>query len=309
MSRTASPDGPCPGATGGQATGQAVPVEHGDATAEQRGLEGRDRLDDDVEALERRRHGVEASVGEPRLLGEDGGRDVGQPLAPRRRERVVFGVGDRDEDVEVGCGIRVAPGSEPPSHTARTRSSAPRTARARSYFDRVAAERLDKDLPIITEPHAARKLTSQGSRRPIALRNWETQRVVRGDTEVAVTSLPGKHAPDPLGFLIPPTMGSMLELRRGGETAWRIYVTGDTLVHDRLREVPERYPEIGVRCLPLCGPEPRCRSTTTTTRCSRRRSPTSRRRWRRRHRPSTPRSAASTGARPGASRWAGAVDR
>jgi glyoxylase-like metal-dependent hydrolase (beta-lactamase superfamily II) len=36
------------------------------------------------------------------------------------------------------------------------------------HIDRVAARRRDHDLPVTTEPHAARKLTSQVSRRPIA---------------------------------------------------------------------------------------------------------------------------------------------
>jgi L-ascorbate metabolism protein UlaG (beta-lactamase superfamily) len=121
------------------------------------------------------------------------------------------------------------------------------------HFDRVAASRLDKDLPIITEPHSAGMLRKQGFRRPIALRTWETQRVVRGNLEVAVTSMPGKHAPEPISRLIPPTMGEMVELRRGGETQARIYITGDTLVHDRLNEIPRRYPDIDACLIHLGG--------------------------------------------------------
>lgn len=51
------------------------------------------------------------------------------------------------------------------------------------HFDHVAAERLDKDLPIVTEPHSAGKLRSQGFRAAIALGTWEQQRVRRGDEE------------------------------------------------------------------------------------------------------------------------------
>jgi L-ascorbate metabolism protein UlaG (beta-lactamase superfamily) len=36
------------------------------------------------------------------------------------------------------------------------------------HFDHVAAERLNKDIPILTEPHSARKLRRQGFRNPIA---------------------------------------------------------------------------------------------------------------------------------------------
>ena len=121
------------------------------------------------------------------------------------------------------------------------------------HFDRVAVEGLDKDLPIVTEPHSARKLTSQGFRRPIALETWETQTFRRGRAELSITSMPGKHAPQPLQSLLPPVMGSLLELRVDGVTRTRIYVTGDTLVHDRLEEIPKRYPDIDLCLIHLGG--------------------------------------------------------
>lgn len=121
------------------------------------------------------------------------------------------------------------------------------------HFDRVAAEGLDKDLPIVTEPHSARKLRSQGFRNPIALETWQTQRVVRGDEELQITSMPGKHAPLPLSMLLPPVMGSLLELRTGGNLGLRTYITGDTLLHDRLEEIPRRYPDIDLCLIHLGG--------------------------------------------------------
>jgi L-ascorbate metabolism protein UlaG (beta-lactamase superfamily) len=121
------------------------------------------------------------------------------------------------------------------------------------HFDQRSAAELDKDLPIITEPHGARKLTSQGFRRPIALSTWQTQAVVRGDVAVRVTALPGKHAPQPLGSLIPPVMGSMLEFSRRGEVQLRCYVTGDTLLHDGIDEIARRYPDIDLGLLHLGG--------------------------------------------------------
>jgi len=45
------------------------------------------------------------------------------------------------------------------------------------HFDHVAAERLPKDLPIVTEPHSADKLRSQGFRAAVALGTWEQQRL------------------------------------------------------------------------------------------------------------------------------------
>lgn len=121
------------------------------------------------------------------------------------------------------------------------------------HFDRVAAERLDKDLPIVTEPHSARKLRSQGFRNPIALGTWETQQVIRGNEELQITSMPGKHAPQPLGMLLPPVMGSLLELRLDGELRLRAYITGDTLLHNRLEEIPRRYPDIDLCLIHLGG--------------------------------------------------------
>jgi L-ascorbate metabolism protein UlaG (beta-lactamase superfamily) len=121
------------------------------------------------------------------------------------------------------------------------------------HFDRVAAERLDKDLPIVTEPHGARKLRQQGFRNPVALETWQSHRIVRGGNEVTITAMPGKHAPQPLGALLPPVMGSLLEFRRQGELSLRLYVSGDTLLHDRLAEIPRRHPDIDVCLLHLGG--------------------------------------------------------
>ena len=121
------------------------------------------------------------------------------------------------------------------------------------HFDQVAARALDKDLPILTEPHSARKLTSQGFRRPIALQTWESQVVERGGTSLRVTAMPGKHAPRPLAAVIPPTMGSLLEFEDADGVAFRIYVTGDTLMHDRLAEIPARHPDIDLCLIHLGG--------------------------------------------------------
>jgi L-ascorbate metabolism protein UlaG (beta-lactamase superfamily) len=49
-------------------------------------------------------------------------------------------------------------------------------------------------------------------------------------------------------------MGSMLEFGTAdGETRLRLYITGDTLMHDDLREIPRRYPAIDLALLHLGG--------------------------------------------------------
>jgi L-ascorbate metabolism protein UlaG (beta-lactamase superfamily) len=121
------------------------------------------------------------------------------------------------------------------------------------HFDHRAAEGLDKDLCIVTTPHAARKLRRQGFRRPTALRTWESQRLVRGDRSLTITALPAKHAPQPLRALLPPVMGSMLEFADRTGVVLRLYITGDTLMHDRLADIPSRYPDIHLALVHLGG--------------------------------------------------------
>jgi L-ascorbate metabolism protein UlaG (beta-lactamase superfamily) len=122
------------------------------------------------------------------------------------------------------------------------------------HFDRIAARDLDRDVPIITNAHAAKKLQRQGFRRPIALDTWETLDIRRNSTFVRVTSMPGKHAPQPLGLVIPDVMGSMLEFGTGErDVQLRLYITGDTLLHDRLAEIPRRYPDIDLCLIHLGG--------------------------------------------------------
>jgi len=121
------------------------------------------------------------------------------------------------------------------------------------HFDDVAVAELDKALPIITTPPAARKLRRQGFTAPLALAMWESQAVVRGASRVVVTALPAKHAPHPLGRLFPSTMGSMLEFADGEGRSYRLYITGDTLLHDRMEEIPRRFPDIDLGLVHLGG--------------------------------------------------------
>jgi len=121
------------------------------------------------------------------------------------------------------------------------------------HFDRVAARDLDHGLPVVTEPHAARKLRRQGFRAPVALETWQSHVVTRGDAEVRVTSLPGQHAPRPLGYVVPPVMGSLLDFSRAGQRLLRLYVTGDTLMHDGIRAIAKRFGDIDLCLIHLGG--------------------------------------------------------
>jgi L-ascorbate metabolism protein UlaG (beta-lactamase superfamily) len=121
------------------------------------------------------------------------------------------------------------------------------------HFDRVAARDLDHRLPIVTEPHAARKVRAQGFRAPIALSTWQSQSFKRAGAEVRVTSVPGKHAPRPLGYVFPPVMGSLLDFFRDGQRLLRVYITGDTLMHDGVNAIAARYPDIDLCLIHLGG--------------------------------------------------------
>jgi L-ascorbate metabolism protein UlaG (beta-lactamase superfamily) len=65
------------------------------------------------------------------------------------------------------------------------------------HFDRVAEEKLDKTLPIITTPHAARYLEGKGFRPPVALDTWESLLVHKDESRLRVSAMPGTHAPGP----------------------------------------------------------------------------------------------------------------
>jgi L-ascorbate metabolism protein UlaG (beta-lactamase superfamily) len=122
------------------------------------------------------------------------------------------------------------------------------------HFDRVAEAKLDKTLPIVTTPHAARYLEGKGFRPLEGLRTWESINVRKGDARLRVTAMPGTHAPGPMRKVLPPVMGSMLEFGEAERaTRLRLYISGDTLVHNRLREIPRRYPEIDLALLHLGG--------------------------------------------------------
>ena len=110
------------------------------------------------------------------------------------------------------------------------------------HFDDRVAARLDPSMPIVTTPHAVRKLRDQGFIAAVALRRWQRWSILRGSTTVHVSAMPAVHAPFPLRPLLPPVMGSMLDVERNGRRDLRLSVTGDTLLHRALEEVPERFP-------------------------------------------------------------------
>ena len=121
------------------------------------------------------------------------------------------------------------------------------------HFDEVAAAGLDPALPIVTTAHAARKLERQGFRRPAPLDTWQWATASRPGATLRVTSLPARHGPLAVNRGLPPVMGSMLDFADADGLALRMYISGDTLMYDDLREIPRRFPDVDIALVHLGG--------------------------------------------------------
>ncbi|WP_035857385.1 MBL fold metallo-hydrolase [Cryptosporangium arvum] len=121
------------------------------------------------------------------------------------------------------------------------------------HFDRRAARGLSRDVPIVSTPAAARRLGRKGFREASGLSPWTEWETRRGDEVLRVTSVPGQHGPALFHRLLPPVMGSVVDLERDGERTYRLYVTGDTLCRPWLGEIAERFPGIDAMLVHLGG--------------------------------------------------------
>lgn len=79
------------------------------------------------------------------------------------------------------------------------------------HWDRVAAKALRRSVPIVTTPHASRRLRWRGFPRAIGLHTWSSHQLTQGRYEVRITALPAQHASGIFRRLLPPVMGSLLE--------------------------------------------------------------------------------------------------
>jgi hypothetical protein len=71
---------------------------------------------------------------------------------------------------------------------------------------------------------------------------------------LTVTSLPGRHARGWTQALLPPVMGTMFEFGpTDGAIERRLYVSGDTLLIEDLKEIPIRFAAIDAGVLHLGG--------------------------------------------------------
>jgi L-ascorbate metabolism protein UlaG (beta-lactamase superfamily) len=122
------------------------------------------------------------------------------------------------------------------------------------HFDRIAERKLNKATPIISTRHATRYLEKVGFTRTRSLETWEPIELKKGGASLRLTAMPGTHGPGPLGAVLPPVMGSMLDFgNEAGEGRLRMYISGDTLIHGRLREIPRRFPDVDLALVHLGG--------------------------------------------------------
>ena len=131
------------------------------------------------------------------------------------------------------------------------------------HFDAVAADWLDPGVPILTAPAAAASLEERGFRDVRPLRTWASAEFVRGGVRLRVTAAPARHGPAPIAAAMPEVMGSILELWADAPAAGgaddrlppdvRIYLSGDTVFHDELAQLRDRFGEVDLAFLHLGG--------------------------------------------------------
>ncbi len=122
------------------------------------------------------------------------------------------------------------------------------------HWDRVSQQGLDHGLPVVTTPHAAHRLHRRGFAKARGLQTWQQHTMTKGRSTLTLTSLPGRHAPGWSQRLLPPVMGTMLEFAADdGAPGRRLYISGDTLLIEELKEIPARFEPIDAGMLHLGG--------------------------------------------------------
>jgi L-ascorbate metabolism protein UlaG (beta-lactamase superfamily) len=129
------------------------------------------------------------------------------------------------------------------------------------HFDRVARKGLDRAVPVVSTPHAARRLQRYGFQ-TTGLRTWQAHELRRGEEVLRIEAMPGIHARGLLGAMLPPVMGSLVTHETAGRADLRLYVSGDTLTGDHLDDIAERHPQIDSALLHLGGTRVLARTVT-----------------------------------------------
>jgi L-ascorbate metabolism protein UlaG (beta-lactamase superfamily) len=125
------------------------------------------------------------------------------------------------------------------------------------HFDGVARRELPKAPPVVTTGKAAETLRKWGFAGATGLDVWAEWETERDGERVRVTAVPGQHGPAVVHRLLPPVIGTVLDLETRAADGWRrdlrVYITGDTLNVPQLRGVTERFPDVDVMVTHLGG--------------------------------------------------------
>lgn len=129
------------------------------------------------------------------------------------------------------------------------------------HFDAVAADWLDPAVPIATAPATTERLAEMGFRAVRSLPTWESTQLEKDGARLRVTAVPAQHGRGPIAQAMPEVMGSVLELWRDSASAGegdqpadlRIYISGDTVFHEGLAEIRDRFGDVDVAFLHLGG--------------------------------------------------------
>ena len=122
------------------------------------------------------------------------------------------------------------------------------------HFDRLVQEKLRREVPIVTTVDASERLGQLGFTHRYALERWDSVTVRKGNARLRITALPGRHGPRGFAVLMPAVIGTMLDFSDSpAGAAYRIYISGDTLVYDDIAEIPRRFPDVDLALLHLGG--------------------------------------------------------
>ena len=122
------------------------------------------------------------------------------------------------------------------------------------HFDQLVQKRLDRAVPIVSTRQATGSLEKLGFTRVTGLDPWDWLEVSKGGNRLRVTATPGRHGPAGVAALLPKVMGSVLDFGQdAARPDYRMYISGDTLVIDDIKDVPQRFPGIDLALLHLGG--------------------------------------------------------
>jgi L-ascorbate metabolism protein UlaG (beta-lactamase superfamily) len=122
------------------------------------------------------------------------------------------------------------------------------------HFDQVSINELDKSLLVVTTPQAAEELKYKGFNNVEKLEKWDSISFLKDGIRLTITATPGRHGPFPISIFLPQVMGSILDFQNINRSdLLRIYITGDTMIFNDIKDISKRFPNVDIALLHLGG--------------------------------------------------------